>query len=249
MIRIIAISAFAALCITHPAAAQSPGSLLIWPVNPVIPAEKRAAALWLENPGKTPITLQVQVFAWSQQEAKNVYAPQNNIVGTPPIVTIEPGQRQLVRLTRTMPTLNPEEAYRVVVDEIPVRVASSSVSSGAAVSFRMRYSIPLFGYREKGDPQLRQRAASAPDSSGLHWRADHEGRFLEVRNDGRFHAKLVDVAFKDAAGMSPVANGLLGYVLPGASMRWPLPDTATIKDTLFATVNGAPPRPISSVTK
>ena len=48
------------LVTTAPSAlAQQHGSLLIWPVNPVIEADKKAAALWLENPGKWPITLQV----------------------------------------------------------------------------------------------------------------------------------------------------------------------------------------------
>ena len=68
--------------------AQQPGSLLIWPVNPVIEGDARAAALWLENPGKTPITLQVRIFAWAQQDNDNVYAQQDDVVGTPPIISI-----------------------------------------------------------------------------------------------------------------------------------------------------------------
>ncbi len=65
-----------------PASAQSPGSLLIWPVSPVIEGDQPAAALWLENPGKTPITLQVRVYAWAQQNGENVYAAQQDILGT-----------------------------------------------------------------------------------------------------------------------------------------------------------------------
>ena len=86
-----------------PASAQQPGAVLIWPVNPVIEADKQAAALWLENPGKTPVTLQVRIYAWAQTDGKNVYADQQAIIGTPPIVTIAPGSKQLVRLTRSGP--------------------------------------------------------------------------------------------------------------------------------------------------
>ena len=86
-----------------PAAAQQPGSILIWPINPVIEGDDRAAALWLENPGKAPVTLQVRVYAWAQLDGRDAYAPQDEVLGTPPIVSIQPGERQLIRLTRTTP--------------------------------------------------------------------------------------------------------------------------------------------------
>jgi fimbrial chaperone protein len=217
------------------AGAQQPGSLLIWPVNPVIEGDARAAALWLENPGKTPITLQVRVYAWDQQDGRNLYAEQSEVIGTPPIVSIEPGQRQLVRLTRTAsPAAVAEKPYRVIVDEIPV--ARESAAPGASVSFRMRYSLPLFSHSPRGDGKVKP-PAPAPQIS---WRAgaDAGGRFLEIQNGGTGHARLTDVGFATGAQKSPVAQGLLGYVLPGASMRWPLPGNVDGAGDLVATVNG-----------
>lgn len=218
-----------------PAGAQQPGSLLIWPVNPVIEGNARAAALWLENPGKTQITLQIRIYDWAQQDGRNVYAEQSEVIGTPPIVTIGPGQRQLVRLTRVAPPpATPEKPFRIVVDEIPVAQASNA--SGALVSFRMRYSLPLFCYSRQGDGKAKP-PAPAPLIS---WRAgaDAGGRFLEIRNDGAGHARLTDVRFAVGSKMSPVAPGLLGYVLPGASMRWPLPGDVNGAGDLVATING-----------
>ncbi|MEI4506390.1 molecular chaperone [Sphingopyxis sp. CCNWLW253] len=217
------------------AGAQQPGSLLIWPVNPVIEGDARAAALWLENPGKAPITLQVRVYAWDQQDGRNLYAEQSDVIGTPPIVSIEPGQRQLIRLTRTAsPAAVAEKPYRVVVDEIPV--ARESAAPGASVSFRMRYSLPLFSYPPRGDGKVKP-PAPAPQIS---WRAgaDAGGRFLEIQNGGTGHAQLTDVGFVTGPQKSPVAGGLLGYVLPGASMRWPLPGNVGGTGDLVATVNG-----------
>ncbi|MBO9696377.1 MAG: molecular chaperone [Sphingopyxis sp.] len=218
-----------------PAGAQQPGSLLIWPVNPVIEGDARAAALWLENPGKTPVTLQVRIYAWAQQDGRNAYAEQNAVIGTPPIVSIEPGQRQLVRLTRTTPPpAAAETPYRIVVDEVPT--GNAPAAPGASVSFRMRYSLPLFSYSRHGNDKVKP-PAPAPHIS---WRAgaDAGERFLEIRNDGAGHARLTDVSFADGAKKSPVAQGLLGYVLPGASMRWPLPHTVDTAGDLIATVNG-----------
>jgi fimbrial chaperone protein len=227
----------------RPAAAQA-GSLLIWPVDPVIESGARATALWLENPGKAPITLQVRIYAWAQDGGKNAYAPQETILGTPPTVTVAPGAKQLIRLTRTTPTpTKAEQAFRVVVDEIPTpsRVAASS----AAVSFRMRYSLPLFAY---GDGLSRKGAAeprTVTHAPRLAWRVISGAgeRYLEIRNMGNLHARLTDVAFAQEAAPAndngALAKGLFGYVLPGATMRWPLPAGTTVGAELVAAVNGA----------
>lgn len=214
------------------ASAQSPGSLLIWPVSPVIEGHQPAAALWLENPGKTPITLQVRVYAWAQQNGENVYAPQQDILGTPPILSIAPGERQLIRLTRLGPPPGvPEKPYRVIVDQIPT--ADTPTATGAAVTFRMRYSLPLFSYAEKSAEKNRIAPALA-------WRQVSEsgGRFIEIRNTSGGHARLSNVAFSSSGKRSQVAEGLFGYVLPGATMRWPLPEGVDARGELMATLNG-----------
>lgn len=220
----------------RPAAARQPGSILIWPINPVIEGDDRAAALWLENPGKTPVTLQIRVYAWAQHDGRDAYAPQDEVLGTPPIVSIQPGERQLVRLTRTTPPPTvAEKPYRVVVDEIPT--SDAPTAAGAAVSFRMRYSLPLFSYAEG---EARNGKAKAPPPPALGWRigSDASGRFLEIRNSGAGHARLTDVAFVTSGRRSAIAEGLFGYVLPGATMRWPLPQGTTAPGDLSAAING-----------
>lgn len=229
------------LAVPGPAAAQQPGSLLIWPVNPVIEGDARAAALWLENPGKAPITLQVRIYAWAQEDGRNLYAEQGDIVGTPPIVSIEPGQRQLVRVTRTTPPpAAAEKPYRIVVDEIPV--AQGPAAPGASVSFRMRYSLPLFTYAAGAGAAGKARTPAPAPAPQIAWRlgSDADGRYLEIRNRGTGHARLTEVDFSGGAKRSSVAQGLLGYVLPGAAMRWPLADDVGATGDLVATVNGKP---------
>ena len=232
----------AMLASATPATAQTSGALLIWPVDPVIEAKQNATALWLENSGKTPKTLQVRVFAWAQKDGHNVYAAQDDVIGSPPILTIAPGQRQLVRLTRTVPPSDePEQAYRVIVDEIPVPHPTGA-SAGASVSFRMRYSIPLFSYAQGMPPDLRDTIKTQHVKRALKWRVgqDADGRYLEVKNEAKIHARLVDVAFSTGHDASPVAKGLLGYVLPGSTARWPLPNETQASATLVTTLNGIP---------
>jgi fimbrial chaperone protein len=242
-IILLALAVLLLVGLPRPAAAQARGgSILIWPVAPVIEADARAAALWLENPGTAPVTLQVRIYAWAQTDARNAYAPQDDILGTPPIVTIAPGSKQLVRLTRSGPAPSEvEKPYRVIIDEIPVESAAAP-TPGAAISFRMRYSLPLFVL---GTPTLARdgKGSKAPPvSPNLSWRVvtDADDRILEVSNRGAVHARLTDALL----GTTPLAEGLLGYVLPGETMRWPLPASARTSDAFHASINGAPRAPI-----
>ncbi len=239
-IRSIA-AALAASFLLSAGASANPASVLIWPVDPVIEANRQATALWLENPGSTPILLQVRIFAWAQFDGENAYAAQNEIVGTPPMVRIEPGKRQLVRLTRTVPPAPGKEyAYRIVVDEIPAAgTGGVEATSGASVRFRMRYSLPLFVYGEGLDHRKPKEDKAFPT---LHWTMKETGgkRFLEVRNEGNLHARLVGVGFSGNGKTQSVAPGLLGYVLPGATVRWPVPETVVADGSLVADVNGIP---------
>ena len=225
----------------------APGSVLIWPIDPVIEPSQRAAALWLENTGKTPIMLQVRVFAWKQQSETDVYAKQSDVIGTPPMVRIDPGRRQLVRLTRTVAAApNSETAYRVVIDEIPTPEAAPAADQGAKILFRMRYSIPLFSYGAGIGGKEREAASATPR---LEWRPVTVGDkgYLQIRNQGPVHARLVGAAFGGDQA-TPFAPGLLGYVLPGATMRWPLPQGVR-PDRLTIVVNGTPRRTIASASE
>ncbi|PRW94039.1 molecular chaperone, partial [Pseudomonas fragi] len=45
--------------------------------------------------------------------------------------------------------------------------------------------------------------------------------------------------FKQGGQTKPLVDGLLGYVLPGATMRWPVPDALSADQPLQVRVNGA----------
>lgn len=228
---------------------QAASSVLIWPIDPVLEADQQASALWLENRGTETANLQIRVFAWSQSGFADQYQNQRDVVGSPPVAKIEPGQKQLVRLTRTREVPPGQElAYRIIIDEIPLAVANEPTGdnkTAAAIRFQMRYSVPLFAYGAglwSKDDSSRKRDPKGAGVPDLSWRkVQADGRsFIEVRNQGAVHARLTDVAFKQAGAAKPLVEGLLGYVLPGAVMRWPVPEPLAGDSTLQLRVNGAP---------
>ena len=227
--------------------AQAASSVLIWPIDPVLEADQQASALWLENRGSETANLQIRVFGWSQNGFEEQYQNQRDVIGSPPVAKIEPGQKQLVRLTRTRDVPPGQElAYRIIIDEIPSAQPASPEGgkTAAAIRFQMRYSVPLFAYGAglwSKEDSTRPRDPKGIGLPQLSWRTVAvEGRpYVEVRNQGAVHARLTDVTIRQGGQSKPLAEGLLGYVLPGAVMRWPAPGAMAGDSALQVRVNGA----------
>jgi fimbrial chaperone protein len=224
---------------------QAASSILIWPIDPVLEADQQASALWLENRGDTPANLQVRVFAWNQQGFDDKYENQRDVVGSPPVATILPGQKQLIRLTRAKSfPAGEEHAYRIIIDEIPLPLPPAEPGSNktaAAIRLQMRYSVPLFAYGaglwSKPDASRPRdpTGAGLPQLSGRTLKVDGKS-YIELINRGAVHARLTEASLKSGSQSKPVVEGLFGYVLPGATMRWPAP--VAQGDALQVRVNG-----------
>ncbi|HAU5563232.1 TPA: molecular chaperone [Serratia fonticola] len=205
-------------------AAHAANSLMIWPIDPAINPDDKASELWLENRGNVTTMMQVRIFSWLQVGGQEQYQTQQQVVASPPMVRLEPGQKQLVRLIKQgAPEAGREMSYRVVLDEIPTPRTPGENQAG--LTFQMRYSVPLFVYgngitSDSAKPQLSWQQV---DSGGKRW--------LELTNRGNGHARLSNVTI----GGRRLGNGLFGYVLANSSNRWPL--TSSVSGELSAEVN------------
>ncbi len=202
---IMVLSTFIAL------SAHAGNSILLWPIDPKITGDSKATELWLENRGTNTTLMQVRVFLWQQQNGQEQYQTQQEVVASPPMVRIEPGKKQLVRLVaQTPPPAGKEGAYRVLLDEIPTPLMPGQSQVG--INFQMRYSVPLFVYGkgltpDNGHPELSWRLT---DSNGQ--------QALQISNSGNMHARLSNVML----GGRTLSEGLLGYVLPGTDKTFPV---------------------------
>jgi len=221
-------------------AVQAASSVLVWPVYQIIESDQNGSALWLENRGAEPVSLQVRVLAWKQENFNEKYADQTNVVASPPFATVPPGQRQLIRLIRNTPVpANTEQAYRIIIDEIPSPLNSAGEGKDKAVvglQLQMRYLLPLFmdgGSLWTNDRPDMKRDESTATRPILTWRSVSEGgkTYLQVRNIGIVHARLSNVFWSSAGnqkqGVKTMVGGFMGYVLPGQQMRWPVPAGVT----------------------
>lgn len=212
----------------QPAAAQT--AIVLWPTDPRIEADKQATALWLQNRSTKPVTLQVRALGWDQSSGEDQYPATGGVVASPPIAQVGPGERQLVRIIRREPQRPGEQAYRLLIDELPQVEPAGGGAVVARLNVQMRYSLPLFVYG--GD-----RAALQSDLTARIGQAGGK-RWVEIVNRGSGHARLTDLRSTSRGESRPIRAGLVGYVLPGATMRWPLPDDVDAGRALTVSVNG-----------
>lgn len=233
MLRDFLKQAAVAAALAASAAPAFAAGLQVAPVSISIPASQNAEALWLSNTGDAVIHAQVRAYRWSQPAGKDELEPARELVVSPPMLEIKPGAKQLVRVIRTgAPPSGAgavEGAYRLAIDELPIDVQRTS-----GLQFVLHYSVPVF--MEGG-------AKVAPQ---LHWKLVSEGGHaaLEVANSGSGHAQLADLSYTGADGKKTEINdGLLGYVLPGATMRWTLKQPSALfanTGTFEVRINAAP---------
>lgn len=189
------------------ATAHARGQLQPRQTSVELPAGVRAGRLVLANPGDRAVAAQVRVYAWSQDGSEDRLDPSDALVVSPAIVEIAPGAEQLVRVVRSSAArVEQEQAYRIVVDELPGDAADPE---GSAVTVRMRYVIP--GFVRAADPapavlqcRIDQADLSCSNRGG---RAAQLGASRLVAGDGRTYE---------------ITPGLLGYVLVGSGRRFPL---------------------------
>ncbi|MBS0432871.1 MAG: molecular chaperone [Proteobacteria bacterium] len=180
-----------------------------------LPSSSPALGLWLTNTGAEPLHAQVRVFHWTQADGKDVLTPTQALVASPPMLSVAPGAQQMVRVIRLgEKTAAGEDAYRLLVDELP----QPEQQKQTGVRYVLRYSVPVFV-----EPAVPPDAAAI--AAALRWSLvrDGDGIALQARNAGATHAQLSDASLLPPGGAAiTLSAGLLGYVLPGMTMRWSL---------------------------
>ncbi|MDN0106311.1 molecular chaperone [Yersinia rochesterensis] len=229
---------FAMVLTSSPLHAAS--SVLIWPIDPVINSHEKATALWLENKDSQPIYMQIRVLGWQQKAGQEDYSNQSAIIASPPVATILPGKRQLIRLIKNTPVpAGQEQAFRVLIDEIPRKDPNEDApmpSLNMGLIFQMRYSIPLFIYGEGlKSEDANNPATFFPLNLGYKFIQDNGKTWLAIRNQGQTHARISHVSLQN----KNINSGLMGYVLPGNEMRFQVPASAS-GGQLTALVNSHP---------
>ena len=192
--------------------ATSPAQAAALSVSPIrldVVYPGNTTRLTLRNSGAAPITAQVRVFLWSQRDGKDHFAETRNVVVSPPIATLTPGADFHVRILRTVNApIQGQEAYRVVVDEVPETNRVRHIGLTVAI----RYALPLFFIsQDTGRPKVEWTV-----------RMINGRRTLVATNSGDMHLRISNLA----VGNLKLGKGLQGYVLGHSTRVFDLPRNA-----------------------
>lgn len=201
------LSACAGLIASLACAIAHAGSFMANPIRLVVPAGANATSLTLENTGAEAVLVQAEVLAWSQADGKDVLAPSEDLVVSPPIFKVAPKASQIVRVGVVRRNAGDRElTYRVFLQEVPEPAAPGA----QGVNVALRLGLPVF---------VMPRANTAPQ---LAWRAvrDAGGVKVTVTNSGNAHAQLIDCRVVRENGTVVAELPLAAYVLPGSTRSW-----------------------------
>jgi fimbrial chaperone protein len=185
-------------------------SFEVAPVVHELAPEQQALAMTLANRGTATATAQVRVFRWAQIDGKETLSPAPQVIVSPAIFELEPGQSQLVRALFPPEPADQERSYRFLIDEIP------DANAVEPLRFALRLSVPVF------------RLPALPAAAALSWRLDTASRSLVATNAGGRRERIREIVLTAEAGgarIEPAGDGGL-YLLAGQQRRWSVPALA-----------------------
>ncbi|MFC0152272.1 molecular chaperone [Xanthomonas dyei] len=204
-------------------------SLQLAPTSLTLSAEQTADGLWLSNSGGAPVQVQTRAYRWTQRDGQDQLDPTQEILISPPMRTLAAGERQLIRVIRAGPAPTRQElCYRIIVDELP-----SADADRKGMQFVLRYSVPIFVLphgKTEHTPSLSAQVVAGTDGTAQ----------IQISNSGSGHAQVADLQHRVDGATKTTLNGLVGYVLPGQTMRWSLgaPLAQFGRGSIVARING-----------
>lgn len=205
------------------AAAQS---LSVQPVNIFLLPGQSATTLTVSNQGSRTTSVQIRAYAWSQKDGDDQLTTSDEVVASPPIASIDPGAKQVVRLILRRSPQGREATYRILVDQIP------PPAEPGIVHVVLRLSIPIFA-----EPTTR-----ALPHVQFHLERNGNELFLVGINDGLRHEVIRDIVLQtNGGGKLKGESGISPYILAGATRRWPIAAQGSLplpSETLRLTAHG-----------
>lgn len=193
------------------------GSVRISPVQVDFVDQDKSASIMLSNESINPNNLQIRVFKWEQDATgTDQLLATNEIAVSPSIVNMQSNGVNNIRLVRINNTqVQSEQAYRIIVDELPKPIDSRKVSNGLQVL--VRSSLPLFVVNSKNISDLKAQLISVDNKI-----------FVHVENIGTRHILLQELSVFDKHTSQKYkinVNTVNGYLLAGKSKQYEIHDS------------------------
>lgn len=179
--------------------------LQVTPILQEIPIGEETALYQVRNTGEAPVTIQVSAQAWQQENGERVTSDTKGIQTNPPLISLEPGQNEWVRVVLTTERTDQEQAFRVYFSQVP----ETAETLHPGIRTLIRLDTPLFFQAREPETDLQWTLHQIDES----WH-------LKVHNAGTRFGQMTRLTVETDAGRRlPISEGVQ-YILPGASQSW-----------------------------
>ena len=186
------------------------GAFMVNPTRIELGVGQLSATLVIRNDDRTPAVIQLESRSWEQKDGQDLYATTKELLVTPPIVTVEPGSEQIVRIALRR-ALDPQKelTYRIFLQEVPPPPQPGFTGLQVA----LRISIPVFA--KAGDNALAKTAWRVAYQSGEH------ALRVGLINSGNAHLQFQEFQlFAPGSQTALAAQQTMLYLLPGQGHEW-----------------------------
>lgn len=120
-------------------------SIAITPVHVHFAPGEKIETITFKNKSNEPVTLQAQIFLWSQKDGQSTYTPTKDLVAAPMIFKLKPNKKQLLRIAlrkSTPENSDQQQTYRIFFSQIvPQQVKQKAPEQ---VNTKLKISLPIF---------------------------------------------------------------------------------------------------------
>ncbi len=195
-------------------------SVVINSTRVVYPQNDKEVTIRLESKNQAPVLVQTWLDSGDEHSTPELAAVP--FVATPPIVRMEPGSQQVIRLAYTGENLpsTQESLFWFNLLEVPAQSPGAQQSNQLQLAFRSR--IKLF-FRPSNLPHAVEAAPAK-----LQWRRvpSEQGQALEVYNPTPYHVTFEHVEVLESGvrhAREPGTSNSENMVIPGGRNRFELP--------------------------
>lgn len=180
----------------------------IYPVMVKLSPARIRDSVTLSNNAETPTVIEARIFRWTQTATGDQLVETNEAITAPPVFTLQPRARQVVRIgLRREPESKDELYYRLILSEV-----LGGTGEVGTIAVALRLSLPVF--YTPPDVKAEARWSVSPMAGGK--------IRVALRNAGNAHLKVseVTVALPSDPEMPLAVSKGFKYVLPGVTRAW-----------------------------
>ena len=185
-------------------------SFSVAPVRVILDQQRKTERLAVKNESDRPLTLQIKAYRWTQtQEGKDRYDEAADLIIFPRALTLAAEEERFIRVGITVPAGSVERAFRIYMEEQPVK--EEQTSTGATGRILMRVGIPVFVQPRVLTANLKIKELSFAKGS----------LSIPLTNDGNTFAMVQQITAIgiDDAGTTVFNRNLGGFYLLAGSSR------------------------------